>query len=170
MSLPAAATTSVPDRAEVIYIENSPHAGIETPGLHPMRVCSTRAFGERTGIAIGFPMTHSSRHANNPFAVKVEGPVGEVGYVVANQAKSLDWHASGARPHPWGGGHTAALVKHEPAPAKPARQMRRSSLGNSCRQVCEYFRQANKRVHRQGLRPYPRIDTRLPDLCLGQQS
>lgn len=110
MAPPTAATSWVPDRAEVIYFEHSPHAGVEMPGVHPMLVCSTRAFSERTGVVIGFPMTHADRHASNPFAVKVAGPGGEVGFVVANQPKSFDWRARGARPHPWGGGHAIVLA------------------------------------------------------------
>jgi mRNA interferase MazF len=57
-----------PERGEIIFIEHSSQAGDEIPGLHPMLVCSTRIFNERTGIVIGFPMTHAEFHADNPFA------------------------------------------------------------------------------------------------------
>ena len=49
----------VPERGEIIFIEHSPHVGKEMPGLHPMLVCSTAAFAGRTGVVIGFPMTHA---------------------------------------------------------------------------------------------------------------
>ena len=108
-------STWSPDRGEIIFIEHSPHAGKEMPGLHPMLVSSTRAFNERTGIVIGFPMTHAAFNADNPFAVAVQGPKGEVGYVLAFQPKSFDWRERRAKPHAWGAGHvkvlTAALVK-----------------------------------------------------------
>ena len=42
--------------------------------------------------------------------VKVKGPKGEVGYVLAFQPKSFDWRARHARPHPWGGGHGKVLA------------------------------------------------------------
>jgi mRNA interferase MazF len=101
----------VPERADIIYIEHSPHVGQEMPGLHPMLVCSTRAFNERAGVVIGFPMTHAAFNADNPFALAVHGPKNsnEVGYVLAFQPKSFDWRARNARPHPWGGGHGAVL-------------------------------------------------------------
>lgn len=99
-----------PDRAEIIFIEHTPHAGKEMPGLHPLLVCSTRAFNERTGIVIGLPMTHAEFNADNPFALTVQGPKGEVGYVLAFQPKSFDWQARRARRHPWGRGHLKVLA------------------------------------------------------------
>lgn len=63
---------------------------------------SPAAFNERTGIAIGLPMTHAERHADNPFAVRWTGNDGTVGYIVTNQPKSFDWRARSAKPHPWG--------------------------------------------------------------------
>jgi mRNA interferase MazF len=99
----------LPDRSEIIYIQHSPDAGSELPGIHPLLVVSTQLFNETTGIVIGFPMTHSERHKTNPFAVAVRGPRDEVGYVITNQPKSFDWKARNACPHPWGGGHTEVL-------------------------------------------------------------
>ncbi len=99
-----------PERGDIVYIEHSPHAGKEMPGLHPMLVCSSRVFAERTSVVIGFPMTHAAFNADNPFAVAVKGPKGEVGYVLAFQPKSFDWRARHARPHPWGGGHGKVLA------------------------------------------------------------
>jgi mRNA interferase MazF len=99
----------VPERAEIIYIQHTPHAGTEMPGVHPLLVVSTRQFNEITGIVIGFPMTHSQQHESNPFAVRVTGPKDELGYVVTNQPKSFDWRVRAATPHPWGSGHTSVL-------------------------------------------------------------
>ena len=98
-----------PERAEIIFIEHSPHVGKEMPGVHPLLVCSTRAFNERTGIVIGFPMTHAEFNADNPFAIAVQGPKGEIGYVLAFQPKSFDWKARNAKPHAWGAGHVKIL-------------------------------------------------------------
>lgn len=100
----------VPERADIIFINHSPHAGREMPDLHPLLVASPRAFNERTSIVIGFPMTHAAFHADNPFAVAVQGSKQEVGYVLALQPKSFDWRARDGRPHPWGGGHTHTLA------------------------------------------------------------
>ena len=98
-----------PDRGEIIYIQHSPQAGKEIPGDHPMLVSSTKPFAERTGLVIGFPMTHAVFHKENPFAVAVKGPGEEIGYILAFQPKSFDWRERAARRHPWGGGHNAIL-------------------------------------------------------------
>lgn len=98
------------DRAEIIFIEHSPHAGKEMPGVHSLLVGSARAFNERTGIVIGFPMTHAQYNLDNPFAVAVQGPRGEIGYVLAFQPKSFDWRIRNAKPHPWAGNHTQVLM------------------------------------------------------------
>lgn len=99
----------VPERAEIIFIQYSPHVGVEMPNDHPMLVLSTKAFAERTGVVVGFPMTHSPQHADNPFAISAPGAKGEVGYVLTHQPKSFDWRQRNARPHSWGTGHTKLL-------------------------------------------------------------
>lgn len=99
-----------PERGDIIYIEHSPHAGKEIPGLHPMLVSSTKVFNECTGIVIGFPMTHAKFNEDNPFSVAVQGPKNEVGYVLTFQPKSFDWRERKAKLHPWGGGHIEVLV------------------------------------------------------------
>ncbi|WP_265645874.1 type II toxin-antitoxin system PemK/MazF family toxin [Verminephrobacter aporrectodeae] len=100
----------VPERAEIIFIQYSPHVGKEMPSDHPMLVVSVKEFALRTGIVMGLPMTHAEHHADNPFAVAAAGAQGEVGYVLTNQPKSFDWRERNARPHPWGGGHTKLLA------------------------------------------------------------
>ena len=99
----------VPERAEIIFIQYSPHVGKEMPSDHPMLVMSAKAFAEKTGIVVGFPMTHAEHHADNPFAVAAPGAKGELGYVIVSQPKSFDWRARNGRPHPWGAGHTKLL-------------------------------------------------------------
>ena len=100
----------VPERAEIIFIQYSPAVGEEMPDDHPMLVISTKAFNERTGLVVGFPMTHADRHADNPFAISAPGAKGEPGYLLTHQPKSFDWRERSARPHPWGIGHNKLLV------------------------------------------------------------
>lgn len=99
----------VPERAEIIFIQFNPSVGEELPNDHPMLVMSTKQFAERTGLVVGFPMTHSERHANNPFAIAAPGSKGEPGYLLTHQPKSFDWRERNARQHPWGTGHTKLL-------------------------------------------------------------
>lgn len=98
-----------PDRGEVIWINFSPSSGHETPDRHPMLVTSTKAFNQKTGIVIGFPMTHSAQHTDNPFGVRITSPRQETAYVLAFQPKSFDWQKRDAKPHPLGGGHEPVL-------------------------------------------------------------
>lgn len=104
-----AAVKWIPERGEIIYVNHSPHAGKEMPGVHPLLVASPQTFNAQTGIVIGFPMTHAAFNADNPFAVAVQGPKNEVGYVLAFQPKSFDWKERGATKHPWGSGHSKVL-------------------------------------------------------------
>jgi mRNA interferase MazF len=99
----------VPERGEIIFIQYNPQVGKEMPNDHPMLVMSMKAFAERTGLVVGFPMTHAECHADNPFAIAVTGAKGEVGYVLAHEPKSFDWRQRNARPHPWGTGHAKLL-------------------------------------------------------------
>ena len=100
----------VPERAEIIFIQYSPAVGDEMPDDHPMLVVSTSAFAERTGLVVGFPMTHAERHADNPFAIAAPAAKGKTGYLLTHQPKSFDWRERNARPHPLGRGHTKLLA------------------------------------------------------------
>ena len=108
----------VPERAEIIFIQYSPHVGTEMPNDHPMLVISTKTFAEKTGIVVGFPMTHSAQHLDNPFAIATFNAKREIGYVLTNQPKSFDWRLRNARAHSWGTGHekllSAALRRFDP--------------------------------------------------------
>lgn len=99
----------VPERAEIIFIQYNPQLGEEMPDFHPMLVMSAKAFAGRTGLVVGFPMTHAQHHADNPFAIVATGAKGEVGYVLVHQPKSFDWRKRDAKPHPWGTGHGKLL-------------------------------------------------------------
>lgn len=91
----------VPDRKDVIWIDHSPHAGVEMPGEHPMLVITGEIFNRRTGIVIGLPMTHAQSNEDNPFAIKVVKPDGGIAYILAHQPKSFDWRERKARPNSW---------------------------------------------------------------------
>jgi mRNA interferase MazF len=67
----------------------------------PRLVLSPKAFGERTGIVTGLPMTTAAFNEKNPFALKLTGPKKAASYILAHQPKSFDWRARDARPHPW---------------------------------------------------------------------
>ena len=66
-----------------------------------MLVISPSRFTEKTGLVIGFPMTHAAYNETNPFAIAVKGAKNEVGYILCHQPKSFDWEVRGAGHHPW---------------------------------------------------------------------
>jgi len=98
-----------PERGDIIWINHNPSVGREIPDQYPMLVTSTQAFNRKTGIVIGFAMTHAEMNADNPFAVPIAGPGGERAYILAFQPKSFDWRQRDAKLHPWGGGHDNIL-------------------------------------------------------------
>lgn len=103
----------IPSRGEIIFINHSPARGNEIPDEHPLLVASDKGFNDRTGLVVGFPMTHSQSHADNPLALTVacrrldmkSNPNVKPSYLLAFQPKSFDWRNRGARPHAWGMGY-----------------------------------------------------------------
>ena len=91
----------VPARRDMIWIDCNPAAGREMKDVHPLLVLSPSEFNQRTGILIGLPMTTAAYNATNPFAIRIEGPKGQVSFILAHQPKSFDWRARNAKPHPW---------------------------------------------------------------------
>ena len=91
-----------PQRGDIVWIQHDPQAGREMKAMHPMLVISPMIFNERTGMVIGFPMTHAEFNADSPFAIAVQGPKKEIGYVLCHQPKSFNWVVRGAGKHPWG--------------------------------------------------------------------
>ncbi len=89
-----------PDRRDIIWIDCNPQAGKEMKDVHPFLVLSSRAFNERTGIVIGFPMTTAASNETNPFAVKFAGVKGVISYILTHQPKSFDWKMRDAKLHP----------------------------------------------------------------------
>ena len=92
---------TLPQRGDVVWMQHNPQAGAEMRDMHPMLVICEQAFIERTGIVIGFPMTHASFNADNPFAVRIQGPKAEVGYVLCHQPKSFDFKLRYGGKHPF---------------------------------------------------------------------
>jgi mRNA interferase MazF len=96
----AARKSWCPDRRGMIWLDCNPQAGRDMKDARPLVVLSPREFNERTGIAIGLPMTTAAHNDTNPFAVKLSGPRGVASYILAHQPKSFDWRARHAKPHP----------------------------------------------------------------------
>ena len=85
----------VPARGDIVWLSFSPQAGHEQAGHRPALVLSPGAYNERSSVALVCPIT--SRIREHPFEVPLpsDGPV--TGVVLADQIRSLDWRARGAR-------------------------------------------------------------------------
>ena len=70
---------AVPERADIVWIDHDPCAGREMLRRHPMLVISPRTFNERTGLMIGFPITHAEFNSDSPFVMAIQRPRKETG-------------------------------------------------------------------------------------------
>lgn len=91
----------IPERGDIIWIDFNPQKGREMRDKHPMLVLSPKQFNQKTGIAIGLPMTTAEYNATNPFAVEFQGLKGKTSFILTHQPKSFDWRLRNAKPHPW---------------------------------------------------------------------
>ena len=82
----------VPDAGDVVWLEFSPQAGHEQAGHRPAVVLSPASYN-RFGLMLCCPMT--TRQKGYPFEVLIAGERESV--VLADQIKSLDWHARKAQ-------------------------------------------------------------------------
>lgn len=85
----------VPDTGHIVWLRFSPQAGHEQAGRRPALVLSPRSYNERTSLALFCPIT--SRIKGYPFEVRLPASGAVAGVVLADQVRSLDWRARGAR-------------------------------------------------------------------------
>jgi len=84
----------VPERGDIVWLQFNPQRGHEQAGHRPALVISPREYNRRVGLALFCPIT--SKRKGYPFEVcTVLGTI--EGVILADQVKSLDWHARGAR-------------------------------------------------------------------------
>ncbi|MBK8164628.1 MAG: endoribonuclease MazF [bacterium] len=85
----------VPERGDIVWLPFDPQAGHEQAGRRPALVISPRAYNGRVGLALFCPLTTQVK--GYPFEVVLPAGGPAVGAVLADQVKSLDWGARGAR-------------------------------------------------------------------------
>lgn len=81
----------VPDAGEIIWIGFDPQAGHEQAGHRPALVLSPAAYNGQTGLLLCVPMTSKVK------GYRFEVAIGASGVALADQVKSFDWRARGAR-------------------------------------------------------------------------
>ena len=91
----AAGRTYVPERGQAVWLTFDPQAGHEQSGRRPAVVLSPKEYNRRTGLAILCPIT--SQVKGYPFEVILPDHTPVTGAVLADQVRSLDWHARKAK-------------------------------------------------------------------------
>lgn len=85
----------VPERGDLVWLQFHPQAGCEQVGLRPAVVVSPAAYNGKVGLALLCPVTGKVK--GYPFEVMLPSDGTVTGVVLADQVRSLDWRARGAR-------------------------------------------------------------------------
>ncbi len=85
----------IPERGDVVWINLDPQAGHEQAGVRPVLVLSPAAYNGRVGLMVCCPITTQSK--GYPFEVLIKNNLKVSGVILADQVKSLDWKARGAK-------------------------------------------------------------------------
>lgn len=85
----------LPDAGDIVWLALTPQAGHEQAGKRPALVLSPRIYNRKSGLALFCPIT--SKNKGYPFEVGLPASGEVTGVVLADQVKSLDWRARGAR-------------------------------------------------------------------------
>ena len=86
---------AAPDRGDIVLLQFHPQRGREQAGRRPALVLSPRAYNAKVGLAILCPVTTQAK--GYPFEVPLSSGLKTKGVVLADNVKSLDWQARGAR-------------------------------------------------------------------------
>ena len=84
----------VPDVGDILWLSLSPTSGHEQSGHRPVLTLSPSQYNSKRGLLVCCPIT--SRVGGYPFEVPIETEA-VTGVVIADQVKSVDWKARGAR-------------------------------------------------------------------------
>jgi mRNA interferase MazF len=82
---------SAPDRGDIVWIDLDPQAGHEQGGRRTALIVSPRSYNRKVGLALLCPIT--SQRKGYPFETPLPKGLKVAGVVLADQVKSVDWHA-----------------------------------------------------------------------------
>lgn len=85
----------VPERGDIVWIGFSPTEGHEQAGHRPALVLSPSSYNGRSGLMLCCPIT--SKVKPYPFVVPILGNPDVAGAALADQLRTLDWRARGAK-------------------------------------------------------------------------
>lgn len=84
-----------PKRGDVVWLSFAPQTGHEQAGHRPALTLTPEAYNKKVGLAIFCPITAQIK--GYPFEVPVPPGLKASGVILADQVKSLDWHARNAQ-------------------------------------------------------------------------
>ena len=81
----------IPERGDIAWICFDPQLGHEQAGRRPALILSPHDYNQKVGLALLCPIT--SQIKGYPFEVLLPKGIKANGVVLADQLKSMDWHA-----------------------------------------------------------------------------
>jgi len=85
------AALRVPDRGDIVWVDFDPQAGHEQAGRRPALIVSPQSYNQKVGLVLLCPI--SNQRKDYPFEVPLPKGLKVAGVVLADQVKSMDWHA-----------------------------------------------------------------------------
>lgn len=83
----------VPDIGDIVWLQFNPQAGHEQAGHRPALCLSPARYNRKVGLMLCCPMT--TQQKGYPFEVEIAG--NKTSVVLADQVRSVDWKARGAK-------------------------------------------------------------------------
>ncbi len=81
----------IPDRGDIVWVDFDPQAGHEQAGRRPALIVSPQSYNQKVGLMLLCPIT--TQRKGYPFEVPLPKGLKVAGVVLADQIKSMDWHA-----------------------------------------------------------------------------
>ena len=85
------AALHAPDRGDIVWVDFDPQAGHEQAGRRPALIVSPQSYNKKVGLVLLCPITNQRK--GYPFEVSLPKGLKVAGVVLADQVKSMDWHA-----------------------------------------------------------------------------
>lgn len=85
----------VPERGDIVWLEFNPQSGHEQAGVRPALTVSPSTYNRKVGLGLFCPITRKIK--GYPFEVLLPEDSPVEGVVLADQIRSLDWKARGAK-------------------------------------------------------------------------
>ncbi|HXY98866.1 MAG TPA: endoribonuclease MazF [Stellaceae bacterium] len=84
-----------PDAGDIIWLDFNPQTGREQAGRRPALVLTKRKYNQASQLCVLCPITGQPK--GYPFEVAIPADLPVAGVVLADQVKSLCWHARNAQ-------------------------------------------------------------------------